>query len=126
MTALIEADLFDTISDLLAEQHTFSSDERRDGERREYEYIQLIAPYGETGLPQQENFRQVRCHDLSPRGFSFLSYQRPSTDNVVALGSVPFKFFVAKIAHVSSSENASAQDYLVGWRFVRRLTEDDA
>ena len=124
MTVLIEADLFQTISDLLAEQHAISGNERREGTRRSYDCIQLLAPYDADWLPKQEDFRQVQCRDLSPRGFSFLSHRQPTTDHVVvALGAVPFKFFVAKIIHSSPSENELSQDYLVGCRFVRRLAE---
>lgn len=124
MTALTEADLFETISELLAEQNAISGDERREGPRRSYDCIQLLAPYDASLLPRQEDFRQVRCRDLSPRGFSFLSRRQPTTDHVVvALGAVPFKFFVAKIIHSSPSENESSQAYLVGCRFVRRLAE---
>lgn len=124
MTALIEADLFETISELLAEQHPHGDDERRDGPRRSYDCIQLLAPYDAHVLPRQEDFRQVQCRDLSPRGFSFLSYRPTTTDHViVALGAVPFKFFVAKIMHSSPSESEMSQNYLVGCRFVRRLME---
>jgi hypothetical protein len=125
MTALIEADLFETISELLAEQHAISGDERREGARRSYDCIQLLAPYDANLLPKQEDFRQVQCRDLSPRGFSFLSYRQPATDHVVvALGAVPFKFFVAKIIHSNPSENEHSEGYLVGCRFIRRLSED--
>lgn len=124
MTALTESDLFETISELLAEQTALGGDERRAGERRNYDCIQLLAPYDADSLPLQEDFRQVQCRDLSPKGFSFLSYRQPETDHVVvALGTVPFKFFVAKIIHSSPSENELSQNFLVGCRFVRRLSE---
>ena len=123
MTALIEADLFDTISELLAEQNAMNNDERRASERRDYDCIQLLAPYDANCLPLQEDFRQVQCRDLSPKGFSFLSYRQPDTEHVIiALGAVPFKFFVAKIVHNSPSENELSNNYLIGCRFVRRLT----
>ncbi len=124
MTALTESDLFETISELLAEQNALGSDERRAGERRNYDSVQLLAPYDANLLPLQEDFRQVQCRDLSPKGFSFLSYRQPETDHVVvALGSVPFKFFVAKIMHSSPSESELNQNFLIGCRFVRRLNE---
>ena len=124
MSALIEADLFDTISELLAEQNSIRGDERREGARRSYDCIQLLAPYDANCLPKQEDFRQVQCRDLSPRGFSFISYRQPATQHVVvALGSVPFKFFVAQIVHSGFSESELGQNYLIGCRFVRRLTE---
>ncbi len=124
MTALTESDLFETISELLAEQDAMYGDERRTGARRSYDCIQLLAPYDTNRLPQQEDFRQVQCRDLSPRGFSFLSYRQPETDHaIVALGAVPFKFFVAKIVHSSPSESEQNQNFLVGCRFVRRLSE---
>jgi hypothetical protein len=124
MTALIEAELFQTISELLAEQSALRGDDRREGTRRSYDCIQLLAPYDADVLPKQDDFRQVQCRDLSPSGFSFIAHRQPTTDHVVvALGAVPFKFFVAKIVHSGRSENTLGEDYLVGCRFVRRLAE---
>ena len=62
------------------------------------------------------------CRDLSSTGFSFVSYRQPQTDYVIiALGAVPFKFFVAEIAHVSRAETLNTTNFLVGCRFLRRV-----
>jgi len=43
--------------------------------------------------------------------------------NIMVKHIVPFKFFVAKIVHSGLSESEQSQNYLVGCRFVRRLSE---
>lgn len=122
ITANRDAELVSTITALLAEQATLDTDERRGEERRCYGCVQLLAPYDGETLPVQSDFRQVRCRDLSPAGFSFLSYRQPRTNFVViALGAVPFKFFAAEIVHISLSEDEHGQDFLIGCRFVTRL-----
>ncbi len=122
MTAQHEFDLLETIDELLTEQDSAYHDERRGGQRHGYDCVQLLAPYDGHRLPTQEEFRQVQCRDLSPTGFSFLAYRQPATEFLlVALGAVPFKFFVAKIIHVRASEHDVNQSFLIGCRFVRRV-----
>lgn len=109
---------------LLSNQGTEPLQERRGGERRRYVCTQLLAPYDQGELPQQADFRQVRCRDISPTGFSFRSYRRPETQYVVvALGAIPFKFFVAEIVRANRVQSENGLEYLIGCRFVRRLSE---
>ncbi|MBP88766.1 MAG: hypothetical protein CMJ64_18980 [Planctomycetaceae bacterium] len=117
-------ELLSTIELLLSEQGVDPVEERRSGDRRHYECTQLLAPFDQQHLPQQADFRQVHCRDLSPSGFSFYSYRRPDTDHVVvALGAIPFKFFVAEIVHANVVDGENGQEFFIGCRFVRRLGE---
>ena len=116
--------LFNTIDRLLkASDDELSSDERRGCDRHSYPCIQLLAPYDDERLPGPGQFRQVRCLDLSPGGFSFTSYRPPESDWViVALGTIPFIFIVAEIRHKNPIRTDEGQEFSVGCRFVKRLS----
>jgi len=115
--------LFDSITSLINEQREEPQKERRGEDRRPYRCVQLLAPYDGEQLPDQQSFRQVLCHDLSPNGFSFYSYRTPETPQlIVALGRVPtIRFFIAEVKRVNSSPTDHGHEYQVGCRFLRRL-----
>jgi hypothetical protein len=123
MSALeFEDALFDSIATLIHEQRQATRKDRRDIERHAYRCVQLVAPFDGQQLPEQREFQQVMCHDLSPQGFSFLVGDRPVTRQViVALGQVPFKFLVAEVVRVAPGEREDGAMYKVGCRFVRRI-----
>lgn len=122
MNVETDAGLLSTIESILSEQAAHAANDRRNDARRSYECTQLLAPFDGESLPQQADFRQVQCRDLSPAGFSFYTYRQPGSDQVVvALGAVPFKFFIADIVHMSISSTEGGQDFLVGCQFVSRL-----
>lgn len=123
MNVETDLELLSAIESILSEQAAHATDERRTDARHHYECTQLLAPFDGDSLPQQADFRQVQCRDLSPSGFSFYTYRQPESDQVVvALGAVPFRFFVAEIIHMSISSDEGGQDFLVGCRFARRLS----
>lgn len=114
-----DATFFDMIHRLLGEQDEPPPAERRQGSRRPFDCVQLLAPY-EGALPAQADFRLVRCQDISPHGFSFVAEREPHYRFViVALGTIPFTFFVAEIMRVTPQDFGAP--LLVGCRFVRRL-----
>ena len=122
MNVETDVELLSTIETILSEQAKYAMDERRTDSRRSYDCTQLLAPFDGESLPQQADFRQVQCRELSPSGFSFYTYRQPDSDQVVvALGAVPFKFFIAEIVHMSISSTEGGQDFLVGCQFVNRL-----
>ena len=128
MTTAVDFDvaLFESIASLIREQNQATTRNRRGNDRHAYPCVQLLAAFDGTRLPSQAEFRQVLCHDLSPQGFSFLSDCRPEASHVVvALGQVPFRFFVAEVMHVRPTETEQGHDYLIGCRFVRRLDNTD-
>ena len=124
MTATLQDDyLFELVSALLEESRSYQVGERRDQPRTKYDCVQLIAPYDGSKMPSQAEFRRAYCRDLAAGGFSFFAEQPPETDQmVVALGSVPFSFFVADIVRVKQSDVDTTGRYLVGCQFVERLT----
>jgi len=114
--------LFQSIATLIHEQRNASKRDRRDIERHPYQCVQLVADFDGKELPEQQAFRQVLCHDLSPQGFAFVTSVRPATRQlIVALGRVPFKFLVAEIVRVTPSDPAVPIEYQVGCRFLRRI-----
>lgn len=119
-----DADLYREITQLLNEQRAVLGSDRRTNDRRPYECQQLVAPYDGESLPGQDEFRQERCNDLSSTGFSFVSARRPATSQVVvALGQVPFLFFVADIVHVHVVESDFGDEFFVGCHFVNRVVQ---
>lgn len=117
-----DADLYREINELLNEQRDLLGSDRRTNDRRPYQCLQLVAPYDGESLPGQDAFRKERCNDLSASGFSFVSTRRPATAKVVvALGQVPFLFFVADIVHVHAVESDFGDEFFVGCRFVNRV-----
>ena len=125
MLSQLEADsnLFSMIHSLLDEQAPLGTVERRGGDRRVYACPQLLAPYDGWTLPSQADFRLVQCQDISPSGFSFISKQRPEYEHlIIALGTVPFTFFAAQVMHAKTTAAIPGRPYLVGCKFLNRLT----
>ena len=117
-----DASFFDMIHGLLQEQVEPDVVERRQGERRPFNQVQLLAWYNGVSMPTQADFFQVRCQDLSAEGFSFLVDEPPTHPFVViALGVVPFLFFVAEIKRMQPHK--ARTEILVGCQFVRRITD---
>lgn len=117
-----DASLYGLVHTLLEESRAYQVGERRDGPRRDYACVQLVAPYDGFRLPSQEEFARVNCRNVSPRGLSFISDQPPRFEKVVvALGVAPFTFFVADVMWVQAENAGTAWHYLVGCRFVERL-----
>ncbi|MGE0760008.1 MAG: hypothetical protein AB7F89_04305 [Pirellulaceae bacterium] len=126
MTTLdFEDALFQSIAALIHEQRQGTQRDRRDIARHPYRCIQLIAEFDGQNLPEQHEFQQVQCHDLSPQGFSYVTNRRPDTRHlVVALGRVPFKFLVAEVVRVAPRDPSSPLEFQIGCRFMRRITGD--
>ena len=124
MSITSDVELYRSISELIQESRSWNEGERRDEARRPYECRQLLAPFDGRRVPIQSDFSQVQCLDLTSQGFAFLADERPDFPHViVALGPVPFKFFVAEIRHVRAADSGAESGYLVGCQFVRRLAE---
>jgi hypothetical protein len=118
-----DADLYTAIHNAIAEQPTVrAQNDRRQGERHAYRYIQLLAPFDGQVYPAQEDYSRVRCHDLSPTGFSYLADARPAAQQLVAaLGRTPFRFFIAEVVNQRVIERDGKRKILVGCRFVGRI-----
>ncbi len=114
--------LFDLIHELLEQSRGYQVGERRGEPRTPYDCVQLVAPYDGVNMPTQAEFRRAHCRDLASGGFSFFAESPPEEERlIVALGSVPFSFFVAEVVRVKRADVDLTGTYLVGCRFVERL-----
>jgi len=119
-------------------------DERRREPRHPYDVLQKVAPYDGNWFPGPGDFVNVKCHDLTRAGFSFLLPRRPAFKSIVACfqGSDDTLYFEAEIVQVSralvqpdgevevfGNRNISSEALhpgakpalLIGCKFVRRL-----
>ncbi len=120
-----DAAFFDMVHSLLEEQKEGDGRERRQRERHQYNCIQLLADFDGNSMPAQADFRKVNCQDISATGFSYFSPRKPDTDHViVALGAIPFMFYVAQVMHANPVNNDGMVEYLVGCRLKNRFTRD--
>ena len=120
--ALQDEYLFELIHALLEESRGYQVGQRRAAPRTKYDCVQLIAPYDGFTMPSQAEFRRAHCRDLAKGGFSFFAEQPPETEQlIVALGAVPFSFFVADVVRVKQADVDHTGSYLIGCRFVERL-----
>ncbi|HEY2841073.1 MAG TPA: diguanylate cyclase [Pirellulales bacterium] len=105
------------------EQATGTPIDRRNQPRRPFPTNQFVAPYVEGRLPTRETFVQVRCHDISSGGFSFLLPQPPDFDLfVVALGMPPnVTYLTGRVMHTTPSPPGHESQFLVGCRFTGRV-----
>lgn len=96
--------------------------ENRVQARRAFPYIQTVAPILDDQLPNLKDFREVRCRDISARGFSFLLREPPGFDQVVAaFGAASSRIFLtAKVVHVSPFKYDDRDMHLVGCQYTGR------
>jgi hypothetical protein len=124
MQSASDAGFFSLVHDVLEAELHHQSD-RRDDNRKDYDCVQLIAPYEAGHLPAASEFRRVRCQDLSPGGMSYVDNQLPNTHSlVVLLGPAPFIFLTAEVAHHTVTQTDSGKEYLIGCRFTGRIKHD--
>ena len=118
-----DASFYEMVHQLLEPNETDAEAERRGRERRAFPKVQLIAPLVDGRMPQQSAFRQVQCHDLSARGFSFLCSRPPEcTHLVVGLGTSPsLLYLTAEVRHYSEVLQGDQNVYLVGCLFTGRM-----
>ena len=94
--------------------------------RRNFPYIQLIAPIRNGVLPQRSAFREIRCRDIAAGGFSFLAPEVPSeTELVVAFGvGTNLTFLTAKVVHTASQTHNGKSVYTIGCQYTGRAKYD--
>jgi hypothetical protein len=76
--------------------------ERRKRAREPFPAIQRIAPYSGSGVPDEKEFFEVRCRDISNGGVSFLTPGRPDFDSlVIGFTTAPdtITYIAAEVAH---------------------------
>lgn len=98
-------------------------EEQRSHRRRAYPYIQAIGPCRDGKLPELLEFYEVRCRDISPRGFSFMTPEPPDfLELVVTFGSPPSQLFLrARIVHVTPILHEGRNVLLIGCEYIDRV-----
>ena len=97
--------------------------ERRSEARSDFPSIERIAALRGPDVPDESEFFEVKCRDLTKNGFSFFLPDRPDFDLlVVALGKPPaLTYFAARVVRVAETEQDGKPSYLVGCRFSGRV-----
>jgi hypothetical protein len=96
--------------------------ERRKSARRNFVCWQLVAEYDGFTFPVQQDFQLRLCQDISAGGISFLSDERPRSEElIIALGTIPFIFFHVRFARAVRRKDLEGQPLQIGCRFVRRI-----
>jgi len=97
--------------------------EHRMHPRRSYPYLQAIGACRNGKLPKHGDFFEVRCRDISSRGFSFVTDVPPDFNEfVIALGSSPSQLLLrSKVVHVSPFVHEGRDCLLVGCEFIQRI-----
>jgi hypothetical protein len=86
----IDASFYRLIHQLVSAQEEDEPVERRAAERHTFSATERIAPYRGGRFPDEGEFVEVRCHDLSQTGFSFFLPAPPDFKSlVVAFGTPP-------------------------------------
>ena len=143
----IDASFFSLIHQLAGSPRPDDAAERRKDRRKPFVSTQRIAARRGTEVPDESEFIEIQCHDLTRHGFSFFLPNHPEFDSLVAaFGTPPEVLYVAaevshcedvllhstglvqslgdRAAHVSYEDHTgrTAQTkVLVGCRFTERL-----
>ncbi len=113
--------------------------EQRNQSRRAFRQAQWIAPGYCWEVPPQAAWIEVRCYDLAQAGFSFLFDEKPAFERLVAMFHCAEPIYVAaRVTHcrpvlvdawggiiepgLQSAVRRSESKFLVGCRFLRRVT----
>ncbi len=96
----VDANFFNLIHQMVGSSELDES-ERRGARRRPFSSQQRIAVRRELAIPDESEFFDVRCHDLTRGGFSFFRPTRPDFDSLVAeFGTPPEVIYVAaRVSH---------------------------
>jgi hypothetical protein len=100
--------------------------ERRNRQRRPYPYNQYVAAFVGGRMPRASEFEEVRCHDISTGGFSYLSNKLPSHDTMVAaFGLAPgFTYLTAQVRYAKRVTYGKTSAFQVGCKFLGRIDVD--
>ena len=128
----IDTAFYELIHHLVTDSPQDESAERRDGLRNPFPSVQRIAPGHAWEVPTDTAFVEVRCHDLTQRGFSFLLPKPPDFNSLIAaFGEPPRRIYLAAaVLHwrevppgppETPGDPPPAPMVLVGCRFLRRV-----
>lgn len=91
-------------------------EERRASPRFAYPAVKPVAPYDGVRFPTNDMFREVRFHDLSADGMSFIWPHAPDFERVVIKTATNLRL-VARVKHCRQLDNAD-REFLVGCQFT--------
>ena len=79
-------------------------------------------------MPTPEEFRQVRCHDISTGGFSYFTPDLPDHDLIVAAFGLPpeFTYLSAQIRYAKRVAQGASAMFQIGCQFLGRIFEEEA
>lgn len=107
-----DASLFTLIHQLASAAQAEKGAERRTERRRKFLSSQRIAPRRGREVPDESQFVEVPCHDLSRGGFSFFLPRRPDFDLLAVAFGVPpdVIYMAAEVSHCEDVLVSSAGD----------------
>jgi hypothetical protein len=88
-TSELDAGFYRLIHELVGPQLRDEPAERRANRRHRFPVVQRIAPRRGDRFPEEDEFVEVRCYDLTRTGFSFFFPMRPDFSSLVASFQVP-------------------------------------
>lgn len=80
----VDAGFFELVHQMTGFLREDMDGERRQSQRQAFLTTQRIAPYDGRRFPKEADFFEVRCRDLTGRGFSFLMDEQPYFTQLVA------------------------------------------
>ncbi|TWT39285.1 PilZ domain-containing protein [Blastopirellula retiformator] len=96
--------------------------ERRRSPRHPFQTTQMYAEYDGENMPPTSRFRLATFHDISSTGIAFVLPIKPTHARfILAIGTVPFRFFEAELVHVREMVANGQVSYQLGCRLVRRI-----
>jgi len=120
----LDADFYAIVHSVLQASAERAAEERR-ALRESFDGAQLIAPYHEGQLPNPNDFRKVRCQDLSLEGISYFDSQPPAHERfLLRLGSNPVVCLIGEVEHHTEVTGHDEPEYLVCCKFIGRVALD--
>ena len=116
----VDAHFFNLVHELAGSREGAEDGERRDVTRQPFGSTQRIAPYTGPNIPPASMFSEVRCHDLTQQGFSFLLPKRPAYKKLVA------SFGPAKTPIYAAAQVVALSDVLVSATGLLHKVDDSA
>ena len=80
-----------------------------------------------AAMPDDTQFNEWMCYDISSRGFSFLAPNQPDYHKiVVAFGTPPsLVYLTAEVRHATRREENGRTQYIVGCRYTGRVSKKE-
>ncbi|MEE8451787.1 MAG: hypothetical protein V3R99_07720 [Thermoguttaceae bacterium] len=99
----VDASFYNLIHQIVSSGRGGKFSDRRSGKREPYASTQRIALRRGPELPDESEFIDVECHDLTRNGFAFFLPNEPDFDSLVAAFGTPPEviYIAARVTHCS-------------------------